>query len=153
MKVRLKGGGEAEVPENHLVHIPQGLFGFDTSERFVLVPQSESADSPFLWLQSLDETELAFLCLDPRFFRPHYLPKLTQADWEAIGCDPKEAVLLSLVVVPPDPREMTANLLGPIVLNPVTRTGRQVISQDPTHGVRHRVLEELAALRSATATD
>lgn len=148
--VRKKGGGEIQVPETHLVTIRDGLFGFDGKERFAVLPQADSAESPFLWLQSLDDAELAFLCLDPRFFRPGYLPRLSRDDWETLETKPEEAILLTLVVVPEDPREMTANLLGPIVISPATRRGRQVVSQDPSHGVRHRILEELQTLRNAS---
>lgn len=148
LTVRTKAGTTVEVAASRTLIVEEGLFGFDGKERFVLMPQAKGEASPFLWLQSLDDPDLAFLCIDPRFFRPDYVPLLPPSEWEALGTTPDEAVILVLVVVPEDPKEMTANLLGPLVFSPKTRRGRQVVSQDPNHRVRHKVLEELAELRA-----
>jgi len=35
---------------------------------------------------------------------------------------------------------MTANLMGPVVINLKTRQGRQIIVEDPQYSHKHRVL-------------
>ena len=48
-----------------------------------------------------------------------------------------------IVTIPRNPSDMTANLQGPVIINPRTRKGRQVISQSDRYGVRHRILDEI----------
>jgi flagellar assembly factor FliW len=38
---------------------------------------------------------------------------------------------------------MTANLQGPVIINPAKRMGRQAISLSDRYGVRHVILEEM----------
>lgn len=141
MRIRTKLGDDVEVPETSLIRLPDGLLGFEDFQRFALVPQGE--ETPFLLLQSLDEPQLAFLTIDPRLFAPDYLPELSDEDLIGLGLtDLSSAVILSIVVIPEDPRKMTANLQGPLIINPATREGRQLISRSSRHSVRHPMLGE-----------
>ena len=47
---------------------------------------------------------------------------------------------MSVVTVPGDAKEMTANLLAPLLINPEKRLGRQVIVSDPKYTTKHQVL-------------
>lgn len=139
--IKTKLGRDAEVSEKHIVHLIDGLLGFEDFHDFALVPQGD--ENPFLLLQSLDEAELAFLTMDPRMFKPEYLPDLPAEDLSALGLkDFSNAVILAIVVIPDDPAKMTANLSGPIVINAETRKGRQVISRSSSHKIRHFILGE-----------
>lgn len=126
---------------------PDGLPGFEQFRRFVLVPhptpEGEPA-SPFEWLQSLDDSALAFLAIAPHSIMAHYAPRLPQSDLAAIGLDSGEAPqLYALLTVPPgNPHGITANLLAPIAINPTGRLARQVIASDDQYSLRHRLLPE-----------
>ncbi|HOD34168.1 MAG TPA: flagellar assembly protein FliW, partial [Holophaga sp.] len=68
---------------------------------------------------------------------------LAPEDAQALGlADSKEAMVLALVVIPEDPRNMTANLAGPLVINTRTRSGRQVILDTQRFPLKHRILGE-----------
>lgn len=145
VKIRTKYLGERDVPEERIVTIRDGLFGFGGHERYALIEHGK--ESPFFWLQSVDDPNLAFVVMSPTLFRPDYVPVLAADDIADIGIDDvRDALILVLVVIPDDPREMTANLQGPLVIHPRTRLGRQVISADPSHRTRHKVVEEMAAV-------
>jgi flagellar assembly factor FliW len=59
-------------------------------------------------------------------------------------------LIFSIITVPPqNPQMMTANLLGPIVINGCTRRGKQVIVQDEEYTTRHRVVDELERAQTA----
>jgi flagellar assembly factor FliW len=140
-KVTTKTGEEVEVPENHIVRIIDGILGFSEYEEYALVPHGE--DSPFLWLQSLDQPNLAFLTIDPKIFMPDYKPVIARSELELIELeDLGQAIVQAIIVIPENPSEMTANLLGPIVINAAKRAARQVISQSPHHKIRHFILEQ-----------
>jgi flagellar assembly factor FliW len=144
VRIRTKHLGERDVPDERIVTIRDGLFGFGGCERFALIEHGPA--SPFFWLQSVEDPNLAFVAMSPTLFRPDYVPVLAEEDVADIGVeDVRDALILVLVVIPEDPREMTANLQGPVVIHRKTRTGRQMISTDPTHRTRHRIVEELAA--------
>ncbi|HVP20083.1 MAG TPA: flagellar assembly protein FliW, partial [Spirochaetia bacterium] len=108
----------------------------------------DSAQPPFYWLQSLQRMEIAFVLIDPRFFRPDYAPDVDPAELEEIEIrTPEDMLLFAIVTIPEDSSRMTANLQGPLLINRRTSVGRQSISTNPQWGVRHIILEELALAR------
>jgi flagellar assembly factor FliW len=145
MKVRTKAYGEIEVEEKQRIHFPRGLFGFEDLRDFVLL---DATQQPFYWLQSVVRLEVAFVLMDPRFFRPDYTPDVDPAELEEIGIVDKDDMLVfSIVTIPQAGQPMTANLQGPLVMNRRTHVARQSISNNPRWGVRHGVLEEIAQSR------
>jgi flagellar assembly factor FliW len=137
--IKTKMGRDVEITEKQVVRMLDGLLGFPDAESFALVPHSD--ESPFLWLQSLDEPGLAFVTLDPRLFKPDYVPDVAPEELALVGLDSvANAIVLVVVVIPEDPQKMTANLQGPLVINPQNRVGRQMISRSSAHPVRHYIL-------------
>jgi flagellar assembly factor FliW len=144
MRVNTKAYGPIDVDERQRIHFSAGILGFETLHDFVLL---DAAQPPFYWLQSMDVVEIAFVLIDPRIFRPDYTLEVEPSEIEALGITAEEQTLdFVIVTVPEDPMDMTANLQGPIIINKVTRTGRQSISVNPRWQVRHPILKELAAL-------
>jgi flagellar assembly factor FliW len=133
--------GDIEVDETKVLTFPHGLLGFDAMRRFALVDTHDSGF--YFWLQSLDDPGLAFLTAVPWPFFPDYEFELPDADRDALGLvEPDETsddasnptmVLCLLTVGSADDapgHEITANLLGPLVINTATRVGRQVVLVD-----------------------
>ncbi len=142
--------GALEVDQDLVLTFPEGLIGFESCRSYVVVHQDEN--SAFRWLQSLQEPAVAFPIMEPRLFRPDYRPTISDADARFLELDKDSPTLVFVVVTVPasNPRDMTANLLGPLVINGITRKGKQVIIQDEGYTARHRVLDEL--LQRATGT-
>lgn len=138
--------GEIEIDDKQVLTFPEGILGFENLRRFALM---DAQQQPFYWLQSLEVTEIAFVLINPRIFRPTYDPGLSTEELKEMGlASVDEALLFAIVTIPENHREMTANLQGPLVINRQNREGRQFISPRPEWKVRHKVLEELAAARS-----
>ncbi len=145
MIAKTKPFGEIEVDERQKLSFPCGILGFETLHSFVLL---DAAEPPFYWLQSLDEPEVAFVLIDPTFFKPDYTPDIAPSDLEEIGItDPDEQLVFTIVTIPEKQELMTANLQGPIIVNKKLKLGRQSISRNPRWMVRHFILEELAAVK------
>ncbi|HSV74837.1 MAG TPA: flagellar assembly protein FliW [Chthonomonadales bacterium] len=141
--------GRIEVDEELVVTLPGGLIGFEDCQRYVLVDHNDA--SPLRWLQSLDDPSLAFPVMDPWLFMPDYAPVISAGDAAYLELtEGTPRVVLAVLTIPRNnPRAMTANLLGPIVVNAVTRRGMQVVLTDDRYGTRHEVLSTLTTLASA----
>ena len=119
--------GEMDVDETAVVEFPGGLIGFPDHRRYAMVAADDGG--LYTWLQSVDEPSLAFLAVVPAPFFPDFAPTIRDEDCMVIGLDdPDDAQLLCLVTV--TDVAVTANLLGPIVLNVRTRLARQVVLND-----------------------
>jgi len=145
MRVDTKAYGSIDVDERQTIAFPHGILGFEKLDRYVLL---DAPQQPFYWLQALDLVEVAFVLIDPAIFRPDYTVAVPQEELEEIGIDSQEKMLVfAIVTIPANAAEMTANLQGPIIINKLTRVGRQCISTNPKWEVRHPILKELAAVR------
>ncbi len=144
MAVRLKTRpfGEIEVDERQIVDFPEGIPGFDYVKKFVILDSHDK--SPFKWLQSYDEPDLAFVIIRPVDFMFEYELVISSADMEALDAeDPGDLLVFAIVTIPADYKDMTANLQGPVVINPKKNLGRQAISLKDDYRVKHRILDEI----------
>jgi flagellar assembly factor FliW len=141
MKYQSSRFGEFEVTDDKILNCPDGLYGFEQETQFALLPFDPNVDSPLEWLQSLATPELAFVVTDPAPFVPDYEVTLTAEDRRAIGLgDNEEFQTRVIVTVPEDYRQMTGNLLAPLVIHPLLNTGKQVVLTQPDYSTRHPLL-------------
>lgn len=121
--------GDLDIDEDTVLEFADGLLGFSSSRRFALVDTHDTG--VYFWLQSLDDSGLAFLTVVPWPFFPDYEPVLAEADREALELeDVADALVLCLLTVDRDRSSITANLLGPLVVNTARKRGRQVVLAD-----------------------
>jgi len=107
------------------VHLPAGLFGFETHKHYVL--RSVPEEAPFCWLEVESDPSLAFLVVPPDQVSANYAPNLAEAEATALELqNPADAMLLNIVTLRPQNRA-TVNLKGPVVINRRTLRGRQVV--------------------------
>jgi flagellar assembly factor FliW len=123
--------GEFDVVRSHMVTFPEGLPGFASCRRFVLIHADEL--SPLTCLQGLDPPCPSFLAADPTTLGVDYRPRLSFSDRAALG-DPAGSPLW-LVILTLGLHQITANLRAPIAINSETMTGRQVVLDDPAYSV------------------
>ena len=116
--------GPFECDPSSLLHVPEGLLGFEHLTDFAVVGADD--DDVYFWLQSVQDAALAFLTVVPGLFYPEYEPDLPDLDVEALGLTkPSDAHVLTIVTITDD--AITANLLGPVIINVKTRAARQVV--------------------------
>ena len=140
MKIKTKPYGEIEVNEKQKIHFPDGLFGFEEVKQYFLL---DSKEGPFYWLQSAEHPELAFVLIDPRVFKNNYTLSLMDEDYTAIDAHKGEVIDFAIVTVPEDSQKISANLMGPIIINRKTRKARQAISENDEYTVKHYIVEEM----------
>lgn len=139
MKIPTTRFGEVEVEEKQILHIPGGLVGFPLCERFVLLKHSKQ--SPYRWLQSLDEPSVAFLVINPSSIVENYEVRLSPEVAGSLFLSEETLKMVLAVVNVPRGRskDATVNLLAPIVVNPERRVGKQIILEDTDWKIRHRI--------------
>jgi len=127
LKINTTRFGEIEIEEDKIIFFPSGILGFPQARRYVLIPHRE--DSPFCWLQAVDVPELAFVVIDTSMFFPDYKPEIPREAREEIHLrEGDEVSFLAIVTIPKEnPANVTANLLGPIVVNIPRRLAKQVV--------------------------
>ena len=125
--------------EKDLLAFPDGIPGFPQWHDYLLVDQDDVA--PLRWLQPLAEPTVTFTVLNPYLFVPDYRIRLGDEDRVALDLvEGDEPAVLVLVTIPDDPIQMTANLLGPLVINPRTNKGRQLVMHDSGYPIRHPLI-------------
>ena len=140
MKIKTKPYGEIEVHEKQKIHFPDGLFGFEEIKDYFLL---DSKESPFYWLQAAEHQELAFVLIDPRIFKGNYTLSIKDDDYRAIEAQKSDVVDFAIVTVPEDPEKISANLMGPIIINRKSRKAKQAISENDEYSVKHYIMEEM----------
>lgn len=129
--------------ELQVIDFPDGILGFDFIKKFVIL-DAEDEGSPFKWMQAYDEKDLAFVIIRPVDFMESYELSISQNDFEAVKAESaEELIVFAIVTIPENPKDMTANLQGPIIINPATKLGKQAISMSDRYKVRHRILDEM----------
>jgi flagellar assembly factor FliW len=132
--------GPVAVKSDHIITFPAGLQGFPDCLRFALL--NDHLKSPLCVLQSLDKPTLAFVVTDPATLVPDYRPKNGEAILQELQATSSEdlRVLVTLTIPPGRPREMTANLMSPLLINPSQGLGKQVVVDKPQYSHQHPVM-------------
>lgn len=150
MKIATRSFGEIEVPDDTVINFEHGLIGFEDLKRFVIV---ENADAhPFRWLQSIDNSDIALVTVDPIQFFPSYECTASPEDLVELGLESvTDAQILSVVIVEDDQSKVTLNLVAPILINIKRMAAKQVILSDTRYGVAHALtLNASSAAESAS---
>lgn len=134
--------GEIEVLEEEVIKLPSGLIGFPELSRFILLDHDKN--SPFKWLQSLDDGAIAFVLINPLLFRSSYTVEVTEAEVSDLELTSEEDAVISVIItMPSNPQNMTANLKAPLIFNLKNRMGKQIILNNPNYSTRHNVMDEM----------
>jgi flagellar assembly factor FliW len=123
--------GTFEVRSESLLTFPSGVLGFPEWTRYVMLDHDTNA--PFKWLHCAEEASLAFVVIDPALFNATYHVTISpEARFEVEGNETDELSLAVILTIPSDdPSAVTANLRGPLLMNPRTRLCKQlVLSED-----------------------
>ena len=141
MEVEPKADGIVEVEERQIVTSPEGILAFQDFHRYALI---HSQYEPFIWLQSLEEKNLAFLLVDPFLICSDYEADI---DDETLGkiqvSSPDDIVVMAIVTIPSEGSPITANFLGPIVINRKNNSCIQVVLNDSRWDTKFDIIKAL----------
>ncbi|MCQ2578164.1 MAG: flagellar assembly protein FliW [Treponema sp.] len=142
MKVETKARGIIEVDDSHILTMPEGLFGFEEYSKYALI---ESEYEPFIWLQSIEDVSLAFLIVDPFLICSTYETDIDDESLKKIGIEkPEDIIVMTIVTIPSDGSNITANFQGPLVINKSNQKCMQVIVNDNRWSTKVDVVKMLS---------
>lgn len=132
MKIKTTRFGTITIEEEKIITMPFGMLGFPDVKRFVILQHKEN--SPFFWYQSVDDPMLAFVIMSPFLFKPDYKVDLENVLKEISWNEEEKQNNLELYVVVNIPKgapdKMTANLIGPILINNKIYQAVQIVISD-----------------------
>ncbi len=125
MKVNSSRFGELDLPEDRVIHFPDGLPGF-RSHDWVLLHQE---DAPVVsWLQAVGEPEVALMTIDPvDLGLGNYQPAPPDEVLAGLGVeDPKKLSVRIIIRRADDDEHLRLNLFAPLFFDVRARLGMQV---------------------------
>ncbi len=142
MTIQTSRFGAVTVTAEDILDFPEGILGFADLRKFVLL--DDPSDEIFAWLQSADSPNVAFPVLEPELFSQTYHVALTKHDMEALNMTANSRTrCFTIVTIPADVTQMTANLKAPIVINIEKRCARQCVLQDNHLAIREPIFASL----------
>jgi flagellar assembly factor FliW len=117
MEIKTTRFGNIEIEESKIIFFKKSVLGFPNDNRFILIPHKEG--SYFFWLQSIDTPALAFPALSPAVFASDYGFTVDDETQNTLEIHKSEDVeILVIITIPPEnPKNATANLLAPVIIN------------------------------------
>lgn len=136
---------ELEFDDQKIIEIPTGLFGFKQSKRFCIL-ELEQENSPFKWLQDIDDTAIALLITDPYQFFPEYNPLIHKSYLKELSLTEKnieeDLNLFTIVKITKGGQEAFTNLRAPVLVNAGTMNGKQIILENEEYSVKTPLFNE-----------
>jgi flagellar assembly factor FliW len=119
--------GNLEVDDRTILTFPTGILGFPDRTKYVIL--DHDTEAPFKWLHCVEQADLAFVIIDPALFKPDYCVAPGQDALTEIEAARGQDLVIAVVLTIPsdDPGRVTANLRGPLVMNPDSRLCKQVV--------------------------
>ena len=132
--------GPVSVPEAHIITFAAGLPGFPQECRYALI--DGQLKPPFYILQCVDNPAAAFVVADPVALFPDYRPKSGPVDLQDLQAQGPEhlRVLVILTFARGRPREITANMISPLLINPGRSLGKQIVIDKPYYSAQQPVM-------------
>lgn len=136
--------GQLEIPDEKIITMQRPILGFEKLVSFCLIQREDMA--PFHWLQSTEDPEVAFIVLNPAVFYEDYRIEVNPkeiAEMEIV--DLKSVETYAIVTVPEDPKRMSVNLQGPILINTENGFAKQLVLVNSDYRVQHFIADEVAS--------
>ena len=133
MKANTRVFGTIDIDDDKIITMEKGMIGFPNLTHFALIFDEAKKDKKFkiMWLQSMDDGDIAFPVTDPTAIKEDYQPSVSEEIIAPLGeMTPENTYLLVTVTVPKNIEDFSVNLKAPIVINMATNKGAQIITED-----------------------
>ena len=141
MKFNSKVHGEIEYSENNIIIFKKGIPGFEELKKYILVDLD--GYEPFKLLQSLEDEHIGMIVVSPYEFFEEYKVKLSDETLENLEIkSPEDVYIITTVTLDSDPKKITTNLQGPLVINISKNLGEQIIVDNSKYKVKQLLMRE-----------
>ena len=133
--------GSIEVDEGSVISFEEGLLGLEDYKEYALIELPDN--DKFLCLQSMEDSGLAFFAINPWDFFPGYEIDIADGEMAALGINgPEQAHVYCILTVAGEIKDITANLLAPIVINAEKNRGKQLVLAESMYNTKHRLFKK-----------
>ena len=123
--------------EKELIHIINGLIGFESYNKYLPIPFQEEDDS-LISLQCLEDEDLSFILMNPFSICQDYSPKLSDQELKELGAESADDISYYVIsVIRESVAQSTVNLKAPLAVNAINRQAKQVILEQAEYTFRH----------------
>lgn len=145
MLIKTKYFGDIDLEESKIITLENGLMGYEEYKQFTILYDIEDEGVPIIsWLQSIEEPGLALPVMPPTHIKENYNPIVDDDLLTPLGeLTEDNLILLLTVTVPAEPKDATANLKAPIIINSDTRKGCQLISENPEYIIKYKIYDAI----------
>lgn len=120
--------GKQMVARSSLLSFPNGIPGFEDLTEFKLFHEQDTDDVHFL--QSTTDADIRFPVVTPAACRIDFRIELDDDEMDLLRVEPDDDVIVLVTLTRPSDAEeggISANLMGPIVINTQSRIGMQKV--------------------------
>ena len=143
MKLQTKNFGTIEFDENKAIIFEEGIPGFNELKRYIII-EDEEEDSPFAYLQSIEDGGVSFIIISPFVLKQDYTIEIKDQYVAALGGGSSQDFSVFVIATMIDKFELaTVNLVAPLIIQSETRRGMQVILEKTSYTTRHNIVELL----------
>jgi flagellar assembly factor FliW len=144
VKIESSRFGQLEVGDAEKIFIPKGILGFPDLLHYCLVDPND--DTLMLWLQSIEKPDICFPLLEPRLFQTNYTVRLSAADLRELNLtNVNQSAVYSIITIPQDMTQMSANFKAPLVINVMGQLAKQVVLQENDYPLKLEIFKSLKA--------
>ena len=141
--IRTMRFGEMTIDAKLIITVPKGLLGFESSHRYVIIETTDS--EPFKWFQSLDDSALAFVIVNPLVFFVDYRIDVDPRELKELSIADRASVMTYVIVSVPDGdlSRMSVNLQGPIIICTENNLAKQLVMVSGPYSTSHSLVAEI----------
>lgn len=126
VEIKTRDFGIIEINKDEIITFPAGIPGFVDYREFVVLSLED--DSPFVIMQSVEESELAFILIAPWEIVSDYEFEIGEKIEEALKLKSEKDLLVFVTVsIHQEINDMTVNLAAPLIINNREKIARQLI--------------------------
>ena len=134
--------GEIEIDKNAIFDFVSPIIGFKNLKQYTIIDYKP--DSPFKWLQSTEDMDLAFPITLCSFFGINYQFDIPDEEAQLLEIESADDVFVCNIANIPssNPQGATINMLAPIIINLKNKKAMQIILKNTDFEVRHKLFEK-----------
>ena len=143
MKIKTRFFGEIEIDNNKIITFQDGLPGFEHLKNFLFMTDKDE-NSPFCWLQSIEDVDIVFTLFNVFNFLPNYNPNIEKdmlKDLEEFK--EEDFIIYCIATIPKDIKEITINLKAPVIINLANNKAKQIICNNEEYPIKYYIYKEM----------
>jgi flagellar assembly factor FliW len=111
---------------DQIIDLNTSMLGFSEFNRYIVKVVEEG--SPYVFLNSIDDSDIGFLVASPFDFFEDFAFELSESTMKDLKIvSPKDVLVFGIITLNTPFQKSTMNLLAPIVINFKSLEGRQIV--------------------------